>query len=231
MTFHSKSLALELWGVDKVGNTWENIYLVEEVRNIHIPYEIFNSLLGYKERNIIQGFRVLNEEQSDKLGRKFELFSENIGEEVSEREYEDYIIRLENDDLLEVEGQGYRRKEQSFLRQYLFGRKSEAICGICGRKLPVNMLITSHIKKRSECSKEEKLDYKNVVMPMCKFSCDDLYEKGYIYVQDGLVKINHKKWHTADLEKELNELEGRNCPYFNEETSLYFEAHRKKFGI
>lgn len=231
MTFHSNSLALKLWGMDKDHNTWENIYLVEEVQNINIPYKIFNSILGYNERYIIQGFNILNDEQSEKLGTRFEFFSENICEELTESDYRDFIMKLDDENLLDAEGQTYKRKEQSFLRYYLFGGKSESVCGICGRKLPVNMLITSHIKKRSECSKEEKLDYKNVVMPMCKFGCDDLYEKGYIYVQDGQIKINDKKWLTHDMKDELSKLEGRNCQYYNQNTMPYFEAHRQKFGI
>lgn len=231
MTFHSKSLAVELWGVDKDNNTWENIYLVEEVKNINIPYEIFNPMIGYNERYIIQGFNILDDEKSEKIGTKFELFSENICEEVSEEDYQDFVIKLDDEGLLDVEGQTYRRKEQSFLRYYLFGGKSESVCGICGRKLPTSMLITSHIKKRSECSKEEKLDYKNVVMPMCKLGCDDLYEKGYIYVQNGQVKINDQKKITQDLREELSKLDGRKCQYYNKNTMSYFDAHRQKFGI
>lgn len=229
--FNSKSLALALWGSDKDNNTWENIYLVEEIHNINIPYKLLNSALGYKERYVVQGFNILNDEQSEKVGIKFELFSENICEEVREQDFKEFVVKLEDGNLLDVEGQTYRRKEQSFLRYYLFGRKSEAVCGICGRKLPVNMLTTSHIKKRSECSKEEKLDYKSIVMPMCKFGCDDLYEKGYIYIQDGQVKINDHKWATSDLKEELKKLNGRICEYYNEDTEQYFRAHRQKFGL
>ena len=50
--------------------------------------------------------------------------------------------------------------------------------------------MAAHIKKRSFSSTEEKLDYKNIVMPMCKFGCDELYEKGYIIIKDGQVVIN-----------------------------------------
>lgn len=231
LTFHNKNLAQELWGVDKSGNTWENIYLVEDVKNINIPYHILNSILGYKENNIIQGFNVLNQEQSEKLALKYDLFSGEICEEISEDDYINYIEKLDDKTELNIESVTHRRREQSFLRHYLFGGKNACVCGICGRKLPVSMLITSHIKKRSECNKKEKLDYKNIVMPMCKFGCDDLYEKGYIYVQDGKVKINNHKWLTDDLKKELSKIENRKCEYYNERTKSYFEAHRQKFGI
>lgn len=60
-------------------------------------------------------------------------------------------------------------------------------CGICNKEYPINLLITAHIKKQTHCTFEEKLDYKNIVMPMCKMGCDDLYEKGYIFIRDGKV--------------------------------------------
>lgn len=231
LTLHNKKLAQELWGVDKNGNTWENIYLLEDVKNICIPYKKLNMILGYKENNVIQGFSVLDDKQSEKLNMEYDLFSKETCEELSEREYMECIVKWDDGEALDIEKQGFRRREQDFLRNYLFKGKSSCVCGICGRTLPVSMMITSHIKKRSECSRQEKLDYKNIVMPMCKFGCDDLYEKGYIYVNDGIVKINSKKWCTDDLKKELQKINGRVCKYYNENTKAYFEAHRKMFGI
>lgn len=231
MIFHNVNLAKELWGEDENHNTWENIYLVAEIKNTSIPYKTLNSILGYKEKKKIQGFSVLNDEQSEKLNSKFDLFSENIYEEVSEKDYIDIIEKLDEENDLDSGTRAKRRKEQRFLRDYLFKGKKEAVCGICGRKLPINMLITAHIKKRNECTKEEKLDYKNIVMPMCKCGCDDLYEKGYIYVQDEEIKVNTQKWITDDLKEELSKLEGRKCGHYNEEMEKYFKEHREKFGI
>lgn len=231
MMFRNRSLAVELWGTDQDDSAWENIYLVDEIQNITIPYAKLNSILGYRRNNIIQGFTVLNNEKSEKVDIKFELSDVNICEEVTEKDYTDLVVRLADGEMLDIQGHAIKRKEQGFLRKYLFRGKKEFVCGICGRKLPTNMLITSHIKKRSECSKEEKLDYKHIVMPMCKFGCDDLYEKGYIYIQDGKVKINNKKWMTDDMRNELRKLEGKNCPYYNKRTKPYFEAHNRKFGI
>ena len=231
MTFHNERLSQELWGIDKDGTTWENIYLVEDVKKINIPYAILNPLLGYKVNMVIQGFSVLSREQSEKLNYKFDLFSREICEEIPEGEYIDCVTKWHDGIDLNIEGTTHRRREQSFLRNYLFAGKNYAVCGICGKTLPVNMLITSHIKKRSECDQQEKLDYKNVVMPMCSLGCDDLYEKGYIYVQEGEIKINKNKWLTEDLKEKVNDLAGRRCDYYNENTQKYFEAHREKFCI
>lgn len=231
MTFKSEPLAKALWGVDPSGNTWENIYLVEEIQSIDIPYCRLNPILGYKDNYIIQGFNVLNEELSNKLFAAFDLSSATYCEEISTDEYDAAIGKLESEDNLNTSAFTNGRKEQSFLRNYLFKGSKTAKCGICGKEYPVDMLITSHIKKRSECTKEEKLDYKHIVMPMCKFGCDDMYEKGYIYIENEEVKINPKKVTTSDMNIELLKLKERKCTYYNPESEKYFEQHRKKFGI
>ena len=38
---HNKELALELWGTDNQGETWEYIYFLDEVKELNIPYSIF----------------------------------------------------------------------------------------------------------------------------------------------------------------------------------------------
>ena len=231
MKFNNISLAQALWGEIEPGITWENIYLVEDVRNIYIPYGVLNEILEYDEGNRVQGFYALDQEKSERLGLKFDLFTEEICEDIPEQDYRDYVVFLDDGSDLNIERSVKGRKEQSFLRKYLFKDETSCSCGICGRTFPVDMLVTAHIKKRSECSLEEKMDFENIVMPMCKFGCDDLYEKGYIYVKDGQVKLNHKKWSTADMSAEFVKVEGRVCEYYNENTKLYFEAHRKKFGL
>lgn len=232
MVLKNKELAKELWGIDSDGNTWENIYFLEEIKKINIPYERFNNIVGYKNNNVIQGFNVLDEDKSEKLFSEFNLLSDTYFEEISDTEYKKVFSKLKSQENLDTVLPGNGRKEQAFLRKYLFKGKKTGCCGICGRDLPVDMLITSHIKQRSECTNEERVDYENVVMPMCKFGCDDLYEKGYIYVDDlGKVRINSKKKTTKDMDAMLDKIEGKSCSYFIEESKKYFEAHRYKYGI
>jgi len=61
-------------------------------------------------------------------------------------------------------------------------------------------------------------------MPMCKFGCDDLFEKGYISIINGKVTINNKT-STKALRLYLKTLEGLNCTYWNSDTKKYFEWH------
>lgn len=60
-------------------------------------------------------------------------------------------------------------------------------------------------------------------MPMCKFGCDTLYEDGYISVDSTghfvrLDKLMGKKV-TPRVEEILDELDGRQCSYWNENTA------------
>lgn len=230
LAFKNSALAHELWGEDNTGNTWENIYLVEEIQNMDIPYSKFNQILGYQPKNVIQGFEVLNEEKSNKLINAFELSSDSYPEEVSETDYSNAINNLEGEESLDTSVISNGRKEQSFLRNNLFKSRRTSKCGICGREFPVDMLIASHIKKRCDCTKEEKLDYKHVVMPMCKCGCDDLYEKGYVFVEAGTIKVNRDKLLTPDLETYLQDFEGKPCPFYDDDSAKYFAAHQEKFG-
>lgn len=227
LAFHNKDLAAALWGYDENGNTWENIYLVDEIQNLYLPYEKLNPVLGYKDNYIIQGFNILSEELSEKTFSAFDLFSDTFYENVSEEEYENALDGETQEDDIIIFARNNDRKKHFFLRNYIFGGKTIAKCGICGRELPINMLSCSHIKKIKECSKEELLDYKNIVMPMCKLGCADLYEKGYIYVKEGIVQINKKKKITNDMTKTLDLLDGKTCLNWNEESQKYFDAHMK----
>ena len=60
------------------------------------------------------------------------------------------------------------------------------------------MVWCSHIKKRRHCTNEEQVN-RNVVMPMCKFGCDELFERGYIYVEEGEIKINDTSFKSDQL--------------------------------
>ncbi len=222
---HSEPLAEHLWNRKEDGSTWEYVYFLDEITNHEIPVRELNLVAGYKENNVIQGFNVLDEEKSAAILEHFDLESSVYFPDVTEAEY---IDTLEGEATLDEASQTVRRKEQGFLRQMLFGKKSSGQCCICGKTYPVAFLITAHIKKRSECTLEERKDYQNIVAPMCRFGCDDLYEKRYLYIDDGAIRLNSKKPQTRDLETAVRQLEGRRCDAWKEGNQLYFEWHRKQ---
>ena len=74
----SKPLAQHLWG-DADGVTWENLYFLDEVAPINISYVDFNQVVGYQPNAPVQGFRVLNNVQSERV-----LQYENLGKRIFE---------------------------------------------------------------------------------------------------------------------------------------------------
>ncbi|MDO8269120.1 MAG: HNH endonuclease [Candidatus Levybacteria bacterium] len=224
-TIHNKDLALNLWESNSEGDTWEYIYFLDEITYQQISYERFNRAVGYDDKNIIRGFNVLDEEKSVKAVNLLGLESEIYYPEISKEEFDRAVAEPSFDDPLEKESLVKARTEQGYLRSHLFHSKKVEKCGICEREFPVNFLVAAHIKKRSECTDDEKRDYKNIVIPMCKFGCDELYERGFFGINEGRVSINKNKFLTKSLEIFLNAINNRNCPYWSEGTRKYFEWH------
>lgn len=121
-----------------------------------------------------------------------------------------------------------RRTEQYILRNYLTKNKDNCQCAICQKDYPIKFLATAHIKKRKDCTEEEKRDL-NVVMPACHFGCDKVYEEGYIYIKEGFIHSNFEnKETTKTLIDYVANLEERKCNYFKTETAQYFKYHAKQ---
>ena len=219
---HNKKLAEFLWDYNSNGETWENIYFLDEVRKHNIPYLDFNNAVGYKENYIIQGFGVLDEIKSEKVFEKFGLESSTYIESIDENTYSEIALTITK---TEQEFTSKRRLEQGYLRKKLFKSRTSSICSCCGKEYPISMLWCSHIKKRSKCNDNEKRDY-NVVIPMCRFGCDELFEKGYISVNSDGKIIQLKKSNNSNVLNYINNLNKLDCIGFNKLNSKYFEWHR-----
>jgi hypothetical protein len=119
------------------------------------------------------------------------------------------------------------RREQDKLRRQRLGSAALALCDLCGRRFPVRYLRMAHIKKRSLCSDEEKLD-PNVVMAAC-IECDALFEAKELVVDaTGVIRAVARSDATADLQLLLDARVGRSCAAFSDATSKYFEFHRER---
>ncbi|WP_216901164.1 hypothetical protein [Synechococcus sp. CCY 9618] len=220
---HCHSLAAELWNYNKDGQTWEYIYFLDELKEHDIPYATFNDAVGYKSNFVIQGFSVLDEGKSAAVIQAFDLQSDVFYSDISKDECLEAISRLISLKETESEIQSTRRLEQGYLQKHLFGRKTLGTCACCNRDFPVSFLVTAHIKRRSQCTLEERIDH-HVVMPMCSMGCDQLFEKGYVCVLDGIY-VDMKKSSTSHLQEYINWIAGKVCTYYNDETRLYFEWH------
>ena len=221
--FQNRALALELWKTNKAGDTWEYMYFLDEVEELEVPYSVFNKIIGYEDNYVIQGFNVLRHDKARKVFDTLGLWSNTFYPDASEEEFRQAILQLEE---TEAESQSKVRLEQGYLRRFLFGNKVTERCSCCGETFPVSMLVTAHIKPRKNCSHDEKLD-KNIVIPMCKFGCDELFEKGIIVVKDSKIQKG-KNFETTDaVEAKISVLVGRELIGINSGNEDYFEWHRR----
>jgi hypothetical protein len=222
--FHSEKLAAHLWGFDQKNKTWEYIFFLDEVKPAQITYRQLNPLIGNSDIANIQGLNVLSAERSRPVFEAFDLYNDTYIEAVDKTSFDHIVDHLETLTETDSETKSYRRLEQGYLKSQLFGKKTIGTCGMCKNEFPVSLLVAAHIKKRSICSLEERKD-RYVVMPMCKFGCDDLFEKGFIAVQEGKVISLNKQFLSPIVTKTLESLVGSTCSYYNNRTAKYFQAH------
>lgn len=225
-------LARNLWKEVETGITWEYIYFLDEIKNQSIHISTVGKLLEYpSEKPRVQGTRVLDEEKSYKMMNTFDFYSSTyvpvIMKEQAEKDLEVVINELEPNASLEREVKGRARREQNIIRGYLFGTKKTCSCGICGEEYPVDLLVAAHIKKRAHCSRQEKLDIKHIAIPMCKFGCDDLFEKGYISVRKGeVISLVDTEYLPKSVKNYIENIQGKTCDSWNVDNDKYFEWHK-----
>lgn len=121
------------------------------------------------------------------------------------------------------------RKEQAFLRAHISRGRTQAKCVLCENEFPLEFLVAAHIKKRSECSNSEKFDFDNIAALMCKAGCDDMFEKGYVFVSDGVIKKNEKRSTTLALDLLIEKIEGNTVSNWVG-SSAYYKHHESKFN-
>ncbi len=225
MKLHNRPLALYLWNQNGEGSTWEYIYFLKEIKVLTTPVELFNQAVRYMANKSVQGFSVLDAERSELALEFFEIpaTSEDEVDSNNRQEIRKRLLALPNTDL-DVQTKG--RREQWLFQKWINGNKKLNTCGICLKEYPVEFITAAHIKKRSECSYEERTNL-NIVMPMCRMGCDQLYEIGYISVSHGKVISLHKMTTSAAVDGYLKNIVGNQCPYYTEETIQFFEAHIK----
>lgn len=105
--------------------------------------------------------------------------------------YEDFRQRLIKASLEGTDGSSNisTRREHHILSLWLFDGKVKETCAICQKQFSVKSLITAHKKKRKDCAENERTD-PHIVMPLCVFGCDYLYENRLIYIESGFVIIS-----------------------------------------
>lgn len=225
--FNSEALAEHLWGRDQDENTWEYVYLLDDLKELSISDEVFNQVAGYAPNARRQGFNVLSPDLSQRLIEHFDLFSDVQVGLVTWEEYEEEVQQeFDPEGSLDRKGNGTSRVEQGYHRNRLLGRKPSGTCALCGREVPRSLLVAAHIKKRRDCTREERLD-SNVVMLNCKLGCDALYEEGYITVKQGVIVSGKSTLSSQGLATYVEALLGKPCTAWSESSEPYFRWHRE----
>ncbi len=61
--FHNKDLAEHLWKTNSMGQTWEYMYLLDNLTELSVPINEFNKVLGFSDNYVPQGFAQIKEER------------------------------------------------------------------------------------------------------------------------------------------------------------------------
>ncbi|HCL3985306.1 TPA: hypothetical protein N2C06_004463 [Pseudomonas aeruginosa] len=223
----SKNLAIELWGYKsrEEQTTWENIYFLTDVRHLSIPFRAIQQHVKSQQR---QCFYRFNESDSESAFAAFDqLQSMSLGPVPTLADVKAEILAN-----LTVDGVGSAptRGEHRYIVDHLFGKNAEGSCSICGGVFPRSMLVASHIKKRSACSRDEKLDVQNVATAMCRLGCDPLFELGFISVLEGKVVRHPSRIGSELISSYIDKLVGRPVIAWTKKTQKYFQWHATAHG-
>jgi hypothetical protein len=120
------------------------------------------------------------------------------------------------------------RREQQQLRRNRFGTRAHIACAICGRDLPVGFVRLAHIKRRADANDRERLMPANT-MPACTLGCDELFERGYITVDEtGVIHAAEGLDSTPDLSWAIDKLQGRMVLDYSAVQDVFFAWHRER---
>lgn len=140
--------------------------------------------LSYIDTNVFKSFLVLKRDDRPNIVYSF------VGKITELTRYERFRAQLESLPTTDMEGKAIGRAEQMLLRSWLFKDRKYESCGLCGEAFSTAALVAAHKKPRTECDDDERRD-PYIVMPMCVFGCDFLYEQGSIVVEEGVVKAGN----------------------------------------
>lgn len=217
-----EDISIKLWNKGNKGEVWKNLFFIEHLQEIDLPLVKFNKAINYSSDRILRSFQIVSSEQSKKI---LNLTGEKISSQSREDFFKDRLHTLGNHTDLKIEST--KRLEQDILVDYLFGDSVETRCAICSIKYPNQFLVAGHIKKRSLAKPKERKDL-NIVMPICKFGCDELFERGYIFVNEkGLICRNKNKVFNRALIAYIKNFIGTKSNYFNKKNYSYFAFHNK----
>ena len=228
LTVNSKNLAEKIWKEITPKTLKENLIIFNETLELGFNASEVTSILGYKSNSIPRKVTTISERKSFMLLEELKIEFPVSSELIESNTFQERLNNISGD--LSLDAVTKRRVEQHIFSEYLFAGKESVNCSICHKDYSSDLLVVGHIKKRSDCSDIEKKDL-NVVMPVCKFGCDDLYEKGYILINNnGLIVLNPNIKLTSDTHTYINRILGNKCSRFSKKNKKYFDFKFKQFN-
>ena len=226
--YSEQKLARSIWFTNRVDLLRENLLILINASELSVNVKEVTKILGYKSSQITKSITTIDQQKTHLLVEELELDLDYLATTQDSTSFQRRLNGLGKDLSLDVVSK--RRAEQHIFSEYLFSGKDYVTCSICHKNYPSDLLVAGHIKKRSDCSDSEKRDL-NIVMPVCKFGCDDLYEKGYILINDkGLVVSNPNLNLEGNVREYVNDILGKKCTFFSEKSKKYFEYKFKQFN-
>lgn len=218
-----ENIALRLWKKDHNRDIWKNLFILESSSSISISNYRFNKSIKKKNTPLNQ-FKVQNIKK-DELLKQIGISNIKSSKDLDKNHYQKSLNQLDQVDGLKSDAK--IRLEQNIFSKYLFSKKSKSRCAICSKVYPNSIMVAGHIKKRSLSNELEKRNL-NIIMPICKIGCDDLFERGYIYLDSrGYVTLNKEKELSADLTKYLKTIINEKSWYYNKDNAKFYDQHRK----
>lgn len=167
---------------------------------------------------------VINNEAGERLLDRLRIVEDVSGVRATEGLSGDELWDLGETD---AETISRRRREQARLRAHLLGRRVSANYDICGRGLPAALLVAAHIIPRAVSDNEHRKDFASIAMLSCSLGCDDLFERGYVVVDEAGVVRGGRAGETPSLASAIDQLTSRGCTAHNERTAADFAAHAR----
>lgn len=230
--WESAELADRLWAPKETESgplSWQLMFSFTKPRPVAISYAAMARQAEIEGNLATRSFNVYGSPIS---GRVASLL--NVDERALIRPLTDTSVAelVRTFDAVDAEVTARRRLEQPYLRDMLMPGFTDR-CALCSREMEVEFLVAAHIKKRSSCTFEEKTDLPAVAMPACRFGCDELFERGFIWV-DSIGKIHRSNGLKDKTAKEYwgQHLKGRIVWNWEsrQPSHKYFEAHRNSYG-
>ena len=149
---------------------------------------------------------------------------------TDDQRYVQYRERLARLPQTDEDAKAKVRKEQRILSGWLFDGQDEECCALCQRIYIRSALVAAHKKKRTLCNPAERRD-PDIVMPLCLFGCDFVYEHRHVVVRDGVATRGNLADCTEAVTEYAEGLDGRRiCDRWLAGKPWYFD-HADRFSI